>query len=62
MTDQHTAERLAHFTLRPGDIAVVDNGYGYRASVALRCASGADVVLRITPATFPVDTAAGEAL
>ena len=34
VTDQHTAERLAHFTLRPGDIAVVDHDYGYRASVA----------------------------
>ena len=31
VTDQHSAERLAHFTLRPGDIAVADNGYGYRS-------------------------------
>ena len=61
VTDQHTAERLAHFTLRPGDIAVVDNGYGYRASVALATRQDADVVLRITPATFPVETVAGEA-
>ncbi len=61
VTDQHTAERLAHFTLRPGDIAVVDNGYGYRASVASAVHQGAEVVLRITPATFPVETATGEA-
>ncbi len=61
VTDQHTAERLAHFTLRPGDIAVVDNGYGYRASVAEAVRQGADVVLRITPATFPGETATGEA-
>jgi hypothetical protein len=61
VTDQHTAEGLAHFTLRPGDIAVVDNGYGYRASVAHAVRQDADVVLRITPATFPVATAAGEA-
>jgi len=61
VTAQHTAERLAHFTLRPGDIAVVDHGYGYRASVALAVGQGADVVLRITPATFPVETAVGEA-
>ncbi len=59
MTDQHSAERLAHFTLRPRDIAVVDNGYGYRASVATAVRQDADVVLRITPATFPVETAAG---
>ena len=61
VTDQHSAERLAHFTLRPGDIAVADNGYGYRTSVATAVRQGADVVLRITPATFPVETAAGQA-
>jgi hypothetical protein len=61
VTDQHSAERLAHFTLRPGDIAVADNGYGYRTSVATAVRQGADVVLRITPATFPVATAAGQA-
>ena len=61
VTDQHSAERLAHFTLQPGDIAVADNGYGYRSSVATAVRHQADVVLRITPATFPVITAAGEA-
>src|SRR6266496_843498 len=61
VTDQHSAERLAHFTLQPGDIAVADNGYGYRSSVATAVRQQADVVLRITPATFPVTTAAGEA-
>ena len=59
VTDQHTAERLDHFTLQPGDIAVVDNGYGYRASVASAVRQHADAVLRITPATFPVETEAG---
>src|SRR5207244_10275086 len=43
----------------PGDIVVADNGYGYRSSVATAVRQGADVVLRITPATFPVETAAG---
>jgi hypothetical protein len=59
VTDQHSAERLAHFTLRPDDIVVADNGYGYRTSVATAGRQGAEVVLRITPATFPVETAAG---
>ena len=59
VTDQHSAERLAHFTMQPGDIVVADNGYGYRASVARAVRQSADVVLRITPATFPVETAAG---
>lgn len=61
VTDQHTAERLAHFMLRPGDIAVADNGYGYRSSVATAVRQDADVVMRITPATFPVETTAGQA-
>jgi hypothetical protein len=59
VTDQHSAERLAHFTLRRDDIVVADNGYGYRTSVATAVRQGAEVVLRITPATFPVETAAG---
>jgi hypothetical protein len=61
VTDQHSAERLAHFTWQAGDIAVADNGYGYRSSVATAVCQDADVVLRITPATFPVETMAGEA-
>ena len=61
VTDQHSAERLAHFTRQPGDIAVADNGYGYRRRVATAVRQQAEVVLRSTPATFPVTTAAGEA-
>ena len=60
VTDQHSAERLTHFALRAGDIAVGDRGYGYRSSVATAVQQGADVALRITPATFPVETALGE--
>ena len=61
VTDQPSAERLAHFTRPPGDIAVADHGYGYRSSVATAVRQPAAGVLRITPATFPVTTAAGEA-
>lgn len=61
VTAQHSAERLAHCTLQPGDSAVADNGYGDRRSVATAVRQQADVVLRITPATFPVVPAAGEA-
>lgn len=60
VTDRYGGERLAPFALRPGDIAVADNGYGYRASVAAVAAQRADVVLRITPATFPLETAAAK--
>jgi hypothetical protein len=59
VTDRHSAEGLEHFALRPGDLAVADNGYGYRRSVATAVQQHADVVLRITPATFPLETAAG---
>ena len=62
VTDQHSAERLAHFTWQAGDIAVADNGYGYRSSVATAVRHDADVVLRITPTTFPVETDAGTPL
>jgi hypothetical protein len=59
VTDRHVAERLEQFALRPGDLAVADNGYGYRRSVATAVQQHADVVLRITPATFPLDTEEG---
>jgi hypothetical protein len=57
VTDRYGGERLAPFALRPGDIAVADNGYGYRASMAVAAEQRADVVLRITPAPFPLETA-----
>jgi Transposase DDE domain len=60
VTDRYSGEALGPFTLRPGDIAVADNGYGYRTSVATAVRQQADVVLRVTPATFPLETAAGE--
>lgn len=59
VTDAHTGETLAHYRLQPGDIVVADNGYGYRRRVAEAVQPQAHVVLRITPATFPLVTAAG---
>lgn len=59
VTDAHTGETLAHDRLQPGDIVVADNGYGYRRRVAEAVQPQAHVVLRITPATFPLVTAAG---
>jgi hypothetical protein len=60
VTAQPSAERLAHCTRQPGDIAVAEQGDGYRASVAVTVRQGADVVRRITPATFPVEMTAGQ--
>jgi len=53
VTDQHTGEHLAHYTLRAGDVVVADNGYGYRGMVAVAVRQQADVVLRITRARSP---------
>ena len=55
VTDRYGGERLAPFALRPGDIAVADNGYGYRASVAAAAAQRADVVLASPPPPSPGD-------
>lgn len=60
VSDRHTAERLSHFTWRPGDIAVCDGGYGYRGPVLTVRAAGGDLVGRIDPRTCPVEGAAGQ--
>ena len=60
VTDYHTGEKLAHYQLCSGDVVVADNGYGYRCSVAAAVSQHADVVLRLTPATFPLETACAE--
>ncbi len=55
VTDKHGGESLLHYHLHPGDIVVADNGYGYRRSVAVAHGQHADVVLHITPDTFPLE-------
>jgi hypothetical protein len=39
---------------------VADRGYGYRRSVATALRQRADVVVRIHPATFPLETEGGQ--
>lgn len=53
VTDPHGGEHLDRFALAPDDIIVADNSYGYRRSVALARAAGAEGVFRIYPPTFP---------
>jgi hypothetical protein len=60
VTDRLGGESLGPFALHPGDIAVADNGSGYRTSVATAVRQQADVVVRITPATFPIVTTTDE--
>jgi hypothetical protein len=60
VTDRHAGESLLHYHLRPNDIAVCDNGYGYRRSVAVAHSQHAQVVLHITPDTFPLEDEQGQ--
>jgi hypothetical protein len=60
LTNRKGAEKLAHFALQPFDIAVGDNGYGYRKQLASARARLADVVLRVCLATFPLEQDDGQ--
>jgi Transposase DDE domain len=59
VTDRCGGERLDRYTWQAGDVIVADNGYGYRRSVAVAVQQQADVIVRIYPATFPLETEAG---
>src|SRR5215472_5420508 len=60
VTDRRGGEHLARYRWQAGDVIVADRGYGYRRSVALAVRQQADVVLRIHPATFPLETDTGQ--
>jgi hypothetical protein len=62
VTDQTEGEKLDHFELESGDIAVADNGYGYRSSIAAVKTTQADGVFRIHPNTFPLTDQFGQPL
>jgi DDE family transposase len=59
VTDRQGGERLDRYRWQAGDVIVADNGYGYRRSVAWAKQHQADVVVRIHPATFPLETDTG---
>ena len=59
VTDRHGGEHLERYLGQAGDVLVADGGYGYRRSVAWAVAQEADLVVRIHPATFPLETEAG---
>ena len=60
VTDQKSAEQLAHFDPQPGDILVGDCGYGYRKNVAFARTKQADTVLRVYLPSFPLEDADGQ--
>jgi len=60
VTDRHGGEHLARYRWQVGEVIVADRGYGYRRSVAMAVRQQADVVVRIHPATFPLETEVGQ--
>jgi hypothetical protein len=60
VTDRRGGEHLGRYQWQPGEVIVADRGSGYRRSVALAVRQHADVLLRIHPATFPLETEAGQ--
>ena len=60
VTDRHGGEHLERYRWHAGEVIVADRGYGYRRSVATAVRQQADVVVRIHPATFPLETEAGQ--
>jgi hypothetical protein len=59
VTDRGGGERLDRYAWQAGDVIVADNGYGYCRSVAVAVQQQAEVIVRIHPATFPLETTAG---
>jgi hypothetical protein len=60
VTDRRGGERLDRYRWQAGDVSVADNGSGYRRSVAWALQQQANVIVRMYPATFPLETDAGQ--
>src|SRR5215468_7620524 len=60
ITDRRGGEHLERYRWHAGAVIVADRGYGYRRSVATAVRQQADVVVRIHPATFPLEIEAGQ--
>jgi hypothetical protein len=62
ITDHHDAERLSHFHLQKGDIAVLDAGYPVPTTVEEAKKQGIDVVLRATVSHMRLETEKGKVI
>ena len=60
VTDRRGGEHLARYRWQAGEVIVADRGYGSRRSVATARQQQAHVVVRIHPATFPLETESGQ--
>lgn len=61
LTSGKGGEKLGRFHFNKGELILADRGYSHRAGAAKVLASGADLLLRWNPATFPVTAATGRA-
>src|SRR5215468_5805354 len=62
VSDVHTGETLKHFTLAPGDVAVVDRGYAHCQGMRAAVEQGADLIVRLNPFSVVLGDAAGAPL
>ena len=62
ITETKTGESLAHFTWHGGDVALADRNYAKAAGIAATVALGADVVVRLQPNNFRLQTLTGDPL
>jgi hypothetical protein len=62
ITDTKTGESLAHFAWQTGDVALADRNYAKATGIAATVARGADVVVRLQPNNFRLQTLTGHSL
>lgn len=60
VSDRKTGEKLGHYPLGPGEVAVVDRGYCHPEGVKQTLARGAQVVMRLNAHNLPLYDEAGE--
>ena len=62
ITDTKTGESLAHFAWHVGDVALADRNYAKATGIGATLACGADVVVRLQPNNFRLQTLTGDPL
>lgn len=62
ISDVHTGERLKHFTLAPGDVAVTDRGYSQVQGMSDAVKRGAELIVRLNPFSVVLKDASNQPL